>query len=187
MLHASIDTCSLLNLLADESVLPSFLGSGAKGSPEPMTFHVPSHVARETIYILRTSEEDASKLERVEIDLTDFYTSGALAKCDLESKDEMELFVTLAVNLDDGEAACLAIAANRKWLLATDDRLACRLAKELGVSVISTPMIIKQWAARSGATSADLTRVIGAIGRFARFAPHSSSPEYKWWTEAAAG
>jgi predicted nucleic acid-binding protein len=185
VLHASIDTCSLINLLADKAVLPSFLGSGVKGSPESITFHVPSNVSREAVYILQPSVDDPSKLEKVEIDLTDHFTSGVLVQNELEGEEEMASFVTLAASLDDGEAACLAIAASRNWMMATDDRIACRLAKELAVSVITTPMIIRQWSVRTGANPAELRRVIQAIGKFARFVPHTTSPDHGWWTKAS--
>ena len=40
-----------------------------------------------------------------------------------------------AVDLDDGEAMALAIAAVREWCLATDDVAARKTASQLGVTV----------------------------------------------------
>jgi hypothetical protein len=43
-----------------------------------------------------------------------------LHECDLEGEQESDLFVQLAVKLDDGEAVCFAIAKSRGRLLAKE-------------------------------------------------------------------
>lgn len=184
VLHASIDTCCLINLLADEFVLSS-LGSRS-GKKEPVKFFTPMQVSKEVVFLLRPQKNDPSKLERVEVDLAPHHKSGLIEECDFTSPEELDLFVKLAADLDDGEAACLAIAANRKWLLATDDRVARRLADNEGVQVITTPMIIRRWADDFGISKTDLARVINSIGRFAKFVPHHSSADYGWWASAAS-
>lgn len=184
MPNASIDTCCLLNLLADDFVLSSL--ASASGKNEPVKFYTPAQVSKEVVFLLRPKKDDASKLERIEVDLTPHHKSGIIKECDFNSAEEVDLFVKLAADLDDGEAACLAIAANRNWLLATDDRVARRLADSEGVGVITTPMIIRRWADDFGISKNDLARVISAIGRFAKFVPHHSSPDYGWWASAAS-
>ncbi len=44
----------------------------------------------------------------------------------LADEDEIEIFATMPTRLHPGEAACLAIARNRNWLLLTADRSARR-------------------------------------------------------------
>ena len=58
-----------------------------------------------------------------------------------------ELYIELAARIgDDGESMGLAIARCRGWSVLTDDKKARRIAKELGVPVLGTPEVIKQWA-----------------------------------------
>lgn len=45
------------------------------------------------------------------------------------NETELQLFASLPPGLDHGEAACLAIARNRRWGFLTDDRLARRQAE----------------------------------------------------------
>jgi predicted nucleic acid-binding protein len=146
-----------------------------------LKFHVSDQVAQEAKWILQPSDADPERLEKAGIDLTDHYASGVLATCKLESEQELLQFVTLAANLDDGEAACLSLAANRKWLLASDDRVARRIAGELGVDVIGTPQIIKRWANQNKVTGTDLASTLQAIQKYARFVPHRTAQDFDWW------
>ncbi len=41
---------------------------------------------------------------------------------------------------------CLALAESRGWVVATDDRKAVRVAGQAGLTVVSTPAIVKAWA-----------------------------------------
>ena len=91
----------------------------------------------------------------------------------------------LAVRLDDGEAACLAIAKTRSWILATDDRVARRLCSELDVSTLTTAEMVKSWAEESNASDEDVGTAMGNIQRFARFLPRPGSPESVWWFQQA--
>ena len=89
--------------------------------------------------------------------------------------------------MDDGEAACLAIAkVAGAGPLATDDRKAIRLAGELGVETISTPSLMKRWAESSGATDAEVAEVLRNIQTFSRFVPRRTDPLYPWWIERVA-
>jgi predicted nucleic acid-binding protein len=91
--------------------------------------------------------------------------------------------VQLATTLDDGEAACLAIAKARGWTLATDDRKGRREAGNLGVQVITTPELVKAWADATKSGHAAVTKMLRAIQDYARFAPHRTMPLHSWWTD----
>lgn len=183
MLIAAVDACCLINLLADDLVL-AMLAASDERQPS-MRFFTPSQVSQEVLYLLKPTQDDPARLERVQVDLSPHRQSGVVVPCDFDSDDEVARFVALATVVDDGEAACLAIAAQRQWLVATDDRVARRLAAQEGIEVITTPTIIRRWADDYRISPGDLARVIGAIGRFAKFVPHRSSPDYLWWMEAA--
>lgn len=84
-----------------------------------------------------TAEARAERLRQIEGIVED----GAVQIVDL-TEDELDLFGQLTsrepdpalgilIALDDGEAACLAIAINRGWTLATDDGDALRVLDRL--------------------------------------------------------
>ena len=92
------------------------------------------------------------------IDLEHFTAAGLLHKCDFEGQ-KIKLFVQMAIQLGDGEAACFAIAAKRGWTLATDDRPARRLAAESSLAVVTTPELVKVWAANTKASDEEIVAV----------------------------
>ncbi len=200
MQDVAVDACCLINLLAAREILTPARsrprrrrkqGISAEGTEVAhglgMRLHVPAKVAQETLYLLQPGERQEDKPVKTPIELAPLIESGAIQTCDLESDEETELFVNLAVKLDDGEAACLAIAQSRKWLLGTDDRPATKLAARSGVSVITTPEMVKQWAKTTRATEASIATVIQNIQTFARFVPRRDSPEYRWWIGKISG
>jgi len=195
MHDVALDACCLINLcavrrmLGGESALASPWRRGrrsAVASPKPgsglgLNLHVPSKVAEETLYILQPDPDDASKLVKVPIDLGHYMAAGLLHECNLEGQEEADLFVQMAAQLGDGEAACFAIAARRGWALATDDRRARRFAAESDLPVITTPELVKCWAENTEASDDEIAEVLHNIQRFAYFTPRANSPEYAWW------
>jgi len=166
MHDVALDACCLINLCAAGTILGGELPlagprrrgrRGTAASPKPgsgvgLNLHVPSKVAEETLYILQQDPDDASKLVKVPIDLDHYTAAGLLHECDLQGPEETELFVQMAAQLGDGEAACFAISANRGWALATDDRRARRFAAESSLAVITTPELVKLWAENTQAS-----------------------------------
>jgi predicted nucleic acid-binding protein len=94
----------------------------------------------------------------------------------------VEFYVEFAADLDDGEAMALAIARARAWLLATDDRKARRRAVESGVSIVTTPELMKRWADSSRVPAEEIRSALERIQARARFVPAPDFPEYEWWT-----
>ena len=161
MQDLALDACCLINLCAAGTILrpPSFPAAkarhGAKASARAerhpafrLNLHVPSKVTGETLYIKQPDEEDQTKLVKCPLDLQEYLAAGLLAGCDFQNQAEIELFVRMAAQLGDGEAACFAIATQRGWALATDDRRARKLAAAVRLTVITTPELVKLWARR---------------------------------------
>jgi uncharacterized protein len=67
-----------------------------------------------------------------------FASSGWLQLTSLQTPEEFTLFGRLLGNLHHGEAACLAIASNRKWVFLSDDGVARKSAAKLNLSVSGT-------------------------------------------------
>jgi predicted nucleic acid-binding protein len=180
MSDSIVDSCCVINLYAAGdllNVVPSVLG---------LRLHVPRNVTEESLYIRQPEPADATKLVQQRIDLASAFEAGSLYLCDFHREEELNLFVQLATALDDGEAACLAIAKVRGWTLATDDRKGRREAGILGVTVITTPELMKAWADATNADDAAVAQALRAIQDYARFAPHKTMPLHSWWTDVVS-
>src|ERR1035437_7280355 len=70
---------------------------------------------------------------------------------DLSTPTERQLYARLSVSLGDGESSCLALAAQRGYVFACDDRLARSEAVRLGIALTGTVGILLK-AVRIGVT-----------------------------------
>ncbi len=195
MNNVVIDACCLINLLAAEDILskPSVqttklkVTSSGNVSSTGAVLHVAQIIAAESMYLLQPDLDDPSKLFKSPINLDPYFKAGALHRCDIEGGEETSLFIAYATKLDDGEAACLAIAKNRGWSIATDDLPATSMANQDGVTVLTTSQLLKQWARNTKATRRQITEALLKIQKFAKFAPRPNSPEANWWISQIAG
>src|SRR6516225_9495138 len=70
-----------------------------------------------------------------------------LTVCNPQNQRELHQFTHYAaISRSDGEAMRLAVAEERKWGVATDDRRAIRVAQQAGLTVVSSPELVKVWA-----------------------------------------
>ena len=170
-----VDACCLINLYASgriQAIIPACGGS----------FYVSEQVRRESMSIRQVDPADTSLLIPLPIDISPEISKGLIRECRLETKEEIESYVNFAVEVDDGEASSLAIAKSRKWIVATDDRKAIRLASESGIAVITTPELIERWVKNTKPTDDEIRRTIRAIERFAKFRPRRGNPLHDWWS-----
>ena len=168
-----IDACCLINLYASGKEGSIFQACGE--------FWVPDQVRREALRIRRVDEDDSRRLVPRDVDLGDAISAGYIQTCQLEGPEELDAFVRFAMQLDDGEASCLAIAESRGWTVATDDRKARRIASENGIPLISTPELIQRWVDATSPDEAAITELLRKIERFARFRPRRADPLHEWW------
>jgi len=171
MESAVIDSCCLINLCATGR-LEEML------SATDMTWKLSAAVARESLYLRRL--DGAGNPEREPIDLKPHLASGLLEQVAPRNQAELDTYVALAAQLDDGEATCLAVCQHRGWWLASDDAKALRMANELTVRSTDTPRIIKTWA-DAGVEPAEISAALQAIEARARFLPRASHPLFAWW------
>ena len=170
-----IDACCLINLYASGKESSIFQACGK--------FWVPTQVRSEALRIRRVDEDDPTRLVSQDIDLGDATAAGFIQACQLEGQNEKDAFVRFAMQLDDGEASCFAIAMSRGWTVATDDRKARRIASENGIALISTPELIQRWVDAASPTEETVADVLKKIELFARFRPRRSDPLHSWWTD----
>lgn len=169
-----IDACVLINLCAS-GVLEEI------SRAVHVRFVVTAEVAAEALYI-----EVQGERERIDIDR--LIEIGALRLDELK-EEEIAAMVEFANDVDEGEAATLAVATNRGIAVATDDIAALRFIdrRELQVTVLGTSDLVRQWAESPGSPRREDVR--GAIVRIelgASFHPSQRDPNYSWWKESSS-
>ena len=170
-----LDACGSLNLYASGRFVPILTALRHD-------WYVPAAVEREALQYRQPDPDDPEKLISLPIDLTPALDGGVLSRCDCEGDDEFALYTNLAARIgDDGESMGIAIAKCRGWAVVTDDKKARRIAQELGVSVLATTEIMKQWASIARPPAHELSEALEAIERFAHFQPGRGALEYDWW------
>ena len=102
---------------------------------------------------------------------------------------KMITFVNFAAFMDDGEAATGAIAANRNWAIATDDRKAIRFLEQNvpSIKIVSTLELVKHWADSVIPPAETVQMVLQNIRTLARYIPNVNHPLYKWWEANIGG
>jgi hypothetical protein len=177
---AAIDACCLFDLLASGEVETILRTTG-------FLWKLPSAVQGEVQYVRRHDPTQAGKLVKVPADLSRLIGSGVLTVCFPQSQQEMDRFTRYATLFrSDGESMCLAVAEQRGWVVATDDRRAIRVTQQAGLSVVSCPQLVKAWADATAPDDATLVRVLQDIQILAQFKPNPSMPEYQWWVDQLA-
>lgn len=180
MPDAAMDACCLIDLLASGDVEAILRASG-------FTWQLPSAVQGEIQYRRQHDPAQAGKTINVPVDLSAMIASGLLTVCNLQTQQDMDRFTHYAsVFRSDGEAMCLALAEERKWVVATDDRKAIRVAQHAGLTVVSCPELVKTWAVATGPDQAALNRVLRDIQVLAQFTPNPTMSEYQWWVDELA-
>jgi predicted nucleic acid-binding protein len=167
-----IDTCCLVNLCAIGDLRRFLPATG-------LTWYIPSAVASEAIRLYTPGSLERPGMR--DVNLREYLAAGVATQCSVDTQQEVDLYVRLAVDLDDGEAMALALAKSRRWILATDDRKARRMSDALAVPVLTTTQIVRRWAERNCVGSAEVRQAIVNIQELARFVPRQSFPEYQWW------
>ncbi len=170
-----LDACGTINLYASGRFI-AILTALARD------WYLPAAVERESQTYRQPDPADPEKLVSMPIDLTPAIDGGVLRRCDCDNEREIELYVELAARIgDDGESMGLAIAKCRGWSVLTDDKKARRIAGELGVPVLATPEVMRQWAVATNPSADELSQVLEAIERFSNYRPGRGAVDYAWW------
>jgi predicted nucleic acid-binding protein len=97
---------------------------------------------------------------------------------------EIDLYVELARDIDDGEAATIAIARSRSLAMATDDRKARRVAVAAGlVMPTGTTAILRQYADTTGMTSRKIAVLLRLIRDESSYVPRQTDENFGWWQQ----
>lgn len=164
-----IDTCCLINLCASGELLN--------------ILQVVNISAQATI--VEEVKHELLEIENIE-QFESAIEQGLLLIVDFKSEIEETAFINYAVEIDDGEAATGAIAINRGWAMATDDKKAIKFLSQESSSlqIISTPEIIKYWSKKMNIDQSKLSEVLKNIRVKARYMPPKNHPLKLWWQTA---
>ena len=180
MPDAAIDACCLIDLLASGDA-EAILHANA------FTWQLPSAVQAEVLYRRQHDPAQPGKTIDVPVDLSWMIASGLLTVCSPQTQKELDQFTRYAtVFRSDGEAMCLALAEQRGWVMATDDRKAIRVAQQAGLTVVSCPELVKAWSDATGPDRAALNKVLQDIQVLAQFKPNPAMSDYQWWVDELA-
>ena len=166
----ALDACVLLNLVASGRPIAEFAAAA------DVRFVVVRQAEAEVEWLDPDDPDDP----REEIDLEPVIQRGEVERVALADL-EFTRFVALARELDDGEAATLAVAEARDFAIATDDRKARRVLTTLDPQppVTSTAAIVRAWA--ENRSHADVRECLRLIQRRASFLPPRNDPDGDWW------
>ena len=163
-----IDTCCIINFCASDELLNILQAIPAQTT---ITQDVKSELDK---------EENIEQMKQVE----NAIKQGLLLVVDFESDVEAnDILYYAAQNLGEGEASTGAIAINRNWTMATDDKKAIRVFSEESPSlqILSTPDIIKYWSETANIDPAKLSEVLKNIRVKARYMPPKNHSLKSWW------
>ena len=117
------------------------------------------------------------------VGLTPLRNQGLIEVSSLSGEAEIRSFVDLASRLDDGEARTIAMAINRNWGVATDEKKASRILREVApkIQIITTPDLVKHWTDMEGISDAEVAVVLRSVHKRGVYRPGRSHPLSGWW------
>jgi predicted nucleic acid-binding protein len=154
------------------------------------------HVAEVTGFTFTLARQAAAEVGYLR-DIADGAVTRTAVDLSQESKDtvqiidltppEYQVYIRLAREVDDGEAATIAIAAQRGLRLATDDRKARRLCADVQIAdPLRTVALIRSYADAASLPQAQLCDLLIKVRDRASFQPPRGDPDHKWWEDNIA-
>lgn len=166
-----LDACCIINIAATgefENILETL----------PTQFVVSSYVSK--FEVLSYIDENGSEIP-ISLDVMIKKKLILEANIDYSNEEESNYIIALeAEKLDRGEAESAALAINRKWAIATDDRRAVKVIGRLSpkTQILTTPELVKYWVDRIEISENRIKQVIKSIRRYV---PPKDHPLVEWW------
>jgi predicted nucleic acid-binding protein len=168
-----LDACVAINLAAAT-------GIDRIADALQLTFIIAAQAAAEAGY-LRDIVKGTVVL--TPINLEQYLSSEALEIRELEAT-ELALYLDLALIVDDGEAATIALALQYGIDLATDDRRARRVCQDRRLSEPTrTVALLRSYAEAAQLADDEVRKMLVRVRERASFLPARSDPDLKWWNE----
>ncbi|MEZ4885346.1 MAG: hypothetical protein R3E32_11510 [Chitinophagales bacterium] len=168
-----LDACCIINILASgriEDIISNL----------PVDIFISETVKRDEILNIEHLEE----LNPPNKKFMDVLGNNTLKVVNFKNDIEMGRFIFYVMEIgDDGEAASLAIAEERNFILATDDKNAIKIANRYAknVPIISTLELIKTWSEIQRPTKNCLQNMLKNIKEYGKYFPGDKHPLKQWW------
>lgn len=172
-------------VILDACCVMTLYGSGRMGDvlvTLPTPVFVCDYVLEKEALTVYDGPRENVRAETADIDLRLFEQEGLIERTSLRS-EEQATFVTLAKDLDDGEARTIAIALHRDWAVGTDDEKALRRCQSEAIGTITTPAFMRGWVEEENPPHDEIAVALRRIRTRAVYLPATSHPEYEWWTQ----
>jgi predicted nucleic acid-binding protein len=165
-----LDACCIINLFAS-------------GKMKDILEAIPKNLAVATYVKEREAKVFYENKKPIEIDLHPFIVAKLLRLVDIETDVEANLYVNFSERLDDGEAITGAIAINRNWAIATDERKSTTVFRnyEPQIAVVSTLDMVKYWADMQRPSAAIIQDSLSNIRLKGKYEPYKNHPLIDWW------
>ena len=169
------DACATLNLLATKK--EAELLSGLHYS-----LLEPPQVAAQVQHLWTYPDQDGSR-KKEPATTAPLRDAELLRTVVLEAAQELDAFVEAAAQINDADAACIALAGVRGLPLLTDDKKERRIARELfnTIQLVSTLDVLHDGAAKLGWDEDTLAAVAASLYWRGRFAPPRDDPRSDWY------
>ncbi len=174
-----LDACSVVGLFATRR-----MEEIVAAVPGPVA--VVGIVASESQYVFRGGGE-ADAREREPIDFQSMTGRGAFSIIANGTEEELQTFIDLTKELQDGEAMTAALAIHRNCTVVTDDRKAERILTAHGVQVRCTLDLIKTWVDREQLPLEEIRRIFIDLRLRASYEPGRNHPFRPWWDSILLG
>ena len=120
------------------------------------------------------------------VQLQPLVDAGLLTLVTITGEAESNLHVLLSSKIrDEGESRTGAIAINRDWAVALDDRKARRIIHETSsnIELVYSLQLVKHWTEAEKIDSLTLRDALETIRRRATYLPRKANPLYQWWID----
>jgi hypothetical protein len=174
-------------VILDARCVMTLYGSGRMGdvlATLPTPVFVCDYVLEEEALTVYDGPPGNVRAERTAVDLRPFEQEGLIERTHLRS-DEQTTFITLAREVDDGEARTIAIAIHRDWAVGTDDKKALRVCRSEDVDRpdVTTPELMCHWADRANPSREEVAEALRKIQTRTVYLPGSGNLSYDWWVQ----
>ncbi len=140
-------------------------------------------VLREARHVRRGGiGDDADDMEEINVEA--MIDAGLLVLVP-PTEAELDAYVELTLQLDDGEAMTLAVALARGAIIATDDKKAVRVVAGR-LPLVSSLHLIKSWSEAPGLDASSLGSVLRDLRQRGRYTPPSGHALKGWWDSVLA-
>jgi predicted nucleic acid-binding protein len=170
-----LDACCAINLFLSGQMAPILGALPVPIAISEFVYSVEVCGPKGTLANIDASSEQAIHLQICR-------EAGLLQLIELTPLEEIDA-VNFSAVVGVGEAFTCAIAKNRDWAIATDDKRAIKFVSETvpHLQVVTTPELIKHWAETDKVQVEAVRQVLANIHAQGHYLPPKDHVLHKWW------